>query len=284
MKALVILVLACAIFGASGYFTYKLFVKPQLDLKEEKAAPATPAPPEPTLPEFNKCMALKRQGKLVEARAALYDYVDHNPQSSILEQARAELGDVNTRIFLSPIQTPEKGVYLVKSGDVITRVAQKNHSSPELIMKANALNGVMLRIGQKLLLPPANFSIIISRKQNKVIVNNDNRFFKEYAILKWPPQIPPYKKGGPPQAKQTGKVIEKIAWLDGTRVIFTDKGYDRATHWIAVTIKHCTLYAEPPPNADPNKMTRPGSGIALSPRSTAELGAMLLRGNPVTLE
>lgn len=283
MKAIIIILFACAIFGVSGYFAYELFIKPGVELQREKEAPATPAPPDITVPEFEKCVLLKRQGKLVEARKALQDFIDNHPESTKLEDARNEFGNVNSRIFLSPIQTPEKAVYIVKSGDVITRVAKQNKSTPELIMKANALNGIMLRIGQKLLLPPANFSIIISRKQNKVIINNDGRFFKQYPILKWPPQIPPYKKGVI-FPKQTGKVIEKIAWHDGSRVIFTDKGYESATHWIAITIKHCTLYAEAPPNADPNKTSKPPSGIVLAPQATAELGAMLVRGNPVTLE
>ncbi len=283
MKVLIVLLLACVIFGASGYFAYDLFIKPQVELKREKEAPATPAPPDPTVPDFNKCVALKLKGKLPEARKALQEFIESNPHSTKLDDARNELGDVNTRIFLSPIQTPEKQVYIVKSGDVITRVARKNKSTPELIMKANALTGSMLRIGQKLLLPPANFTLTISRRQNKVIVNNGGRFFKQYPILAWPTQIPPYKRGVP-QQKQTGKVLERIAWYDGGRVIFTDKGYESATFWISTSIHHCTLYAEPPPNADPKKVSKPPSGIALPPKATAELAAMLVRGNPVTLE
>jgi len=38
------------------------------------------------------------------------------------------------------------------------------------------------------------------------LVSNGGRFFKQYPILKWPTQIPPYKKGGPLMAKLTGKV------------------------------------------------------------------------------
>ncbi len=283
MKVLIVLLFACVIFGVSGYFAYDLFIKPQVELKREREAPATPAPPDSTVPEFNKCVALKLQGKLPEARKALQEFIDNHPESTKLDEARNELGNVNTRIFLSPIQTPEKAVYIVKSGDVITRVARQNKSTPELIMKANALTGSMLRIGQKLLVPPANFSLVISRKQNKVIVNNDGRFFKQYPILKWPDTLPAPKKGAPPE-KKVGKVIEKIAWYEGSRVIFTDKGYPSATHWISVTIPHCTLYGEPLPNGDPKKVSKPPSGIALPPQATAELGAMLVRGNPVTLE
>lgn len=283
MKALIVILLACVIFGASGYFAYDLFIKPQVELKREKEAPPTPAPPDTTVPEFNKAVALKLQGKLPEARKALQEFIDNYPQSTKLDAARDELGDVNTRIFLSPIQTPEKAVYLVKSGDVITRVARQNKSTPELIMKANGLTGSMLRIGQKLLVPPANFSLVISRKQNKVIVNNEGRFFKQYPILKLPPGLPPYKRGAPIDRK-VGKVNEKIAWYGGSRVIFTDKGYAQATHWISISIPHCTLYAEPPAGTDPTKVMKPPSGIAIPAQATAELGALLVRGNPVTLE
>ena len=283
MKALILLILACVIFGVSGYFAYELFLKPSVELQQEKNAPATPAPPDPSVPDFNKCVALKLQGKLLEARKAFQEFIESHPESTKLDEARDELGDINTRIFFGPMQTPEKVVYTVRGGDVITRVARQNKSTPELIMKANQLTGSMLRIGQKLLLPPANFSLIISRKQNKVIVHNDGRFFKQYHIQKWPPQIPPYKKGVP-FPKQMGKVNEKIAWLDGSRVVFNDKGYNNATFWVTVTIKHCTLYAELPPTADPNKATKPPSGIAISPQATAEMAAMLVRGTPVTLE
>ena len=283
MKVIIVILFACVIFGVSGYFAYDLFIKPQVELQREKEAPATPAPPDTTIPEFVKCVTLKRQGKLPEARKAFQSFIESYPQSTKLEDAFNELGDVNTRIFFSTIQTPEKQIYIVKSGDVITRVARVNKSTPELLMKANGLTGSMLRIGQKLLVPPANFSLVISRRQNKVIVNNDGRFFKQYPILHWPTQIPPYKKGVP-YPKQAGKVIEKIAWYDGSRVIITDKGFSSSSHWITVTVKHCTLYADVPPGADPNKFNKPPSGIAIPPQAAAELGALLVRGNPVVLE
>lgn len=283
VKALVILIVAGLVFGTSGYFAYELFVRPQIALKREKDAPATPAPPDSALPDFEKCVAIKRSGKLLEARAAFYNFIDQNPASSKLEDARNELGEINTRIFLTPIPSPEKSVYVVKGGDVITRVAQKNKSTPELLMRANGLNGSMLRIGQKLLLPPADFSLVISRKKGRVIVSNNGKFFKQYPIVSLPPELE-LKKGAPPQPKQTGKVIEKISWLDGTRVTYNDKGYLSATHWIVINIRHCTFYSAQPPNADPKKTTKPTSGIVLPLQATNELGAMLVRGNPVTLE
>jgi LysM repeat protein len=282
VKALFILLLACAIFGTAGYFTYELFVKPKVELQREKDAPPTPSPADPTLPELKKCLALKEKGQLIEARHALEDFLDRFPESSGLEQAREALGEVNTRIFLSPVPAPEKQIYIVKSGDVLNRVANRTKTTAELLMKANNLQGTMLRIGQKLYTSPANFSLVISRKRSKITLLNDGRFFKQYPVRQWPLALQQTKKG--PVAKQAGKVLEKIAWLDGNRVIFSDKGYADATHWINLSIPHCTLYSEPPAGADPKTVSKPPSGIAISPEAAAELAAMLSRGNPVTLE
>lgn len=283
LKFLAILIVATVVFGTSGYFAYQLFIRPQIELKREKEAPATPPPPDASLPEFERCVTLKRTGKLIEARSAFYTFIEQNPISTRLDDARTELGDLNTRIYFSSIQTPEKSVYVVRSGDVIGRVAQKNKTSPELIMRANGLTASMLHVQQRLLIPSGNFTLLISRKQNKVIVSNGGRFFKQYPILSLPPQLIP-KKGAPPQPRQTGKVIDKVAWVNGARVSYTDKSYFSSTHWINIMPRACTLYAAAPPGTDPSHVARPPAGIALAPQATAELAALLNRGTPVTLE
>ncbi len=67
------------------------------------------------------------------------------------------LGKLNAAIFLSPLPSPEKQTYVVRPGDVITRVAVKYKTTPELLMRSNNLSGSMLRIGQRLLIAPERF-------------------------------------------------------------------------------------------------------------------------------
>lgn len=283
MKALIIIFLTFAVFGGAALVGYKMFVQPQIALKNEKAAPPTPVPPDPTLPEFNKCLAIRKAGKMVDARTALYAFIDHFPQSSKLEEAKDVLGEINTDIFLSTIPAPEKDIYIVQKNDVISRVAVKLKTTGELIVRANNLQGPMLRIGQKLSVSPAEFSLVISRGTDKVTVLNKGKFFKQYNVLEWPPMHAkkPVAGKATPVEKKMGKVSDKISWLNGARVTFMEKGYINSTHWIQINIPGCTLHSV----AEDNSAQKPpGGGIRLTPDALDELDAMLAKGDPVTFE
>ena len=289
MKALFLIVLAIAIFGTGAYVTYEMFWVPKKALEAEKAQPPPPPPPDPTVPEFEKAKAVRKTGKILEAREALTAFVERYPESSKIDEAKFLLGNINTDLFLSTRPAPEKELYIVQRGDVINRVAGKLKVTPELLMRANNLEGTMLRIGQKLTVGPADFAVVISRKKDKVTLLNKGRFFKQYPILSWPPQhakktLPAGQKA-PPLAKQTGKVRDKIAYLDGQRVIYTDKGYWTAKFWIEINISGCTLYPEPGATVPDGPGVRPlNGGISLDLEALTELGALLSKDDPVTLE
>lgn len=290
MKALFLIILAAAILGTGGYFTWKMFILPKQTLKAEKALPPPPPPPDPTVPEFARAKAVRdRAGKSIEARDALASFVERYPESTKIDEAKDLLGEINLSLFLSPVRTPEKDVYVVKPGDVITRVAHKLKVPPELLMRSNNLKGSMLMIGQKLTYAPADFSLVISRRRSKVTLLNKGLFFKHYAIRSWPPQhaknIAAPGQTAPSLPKQTGKVRDKAAWLDGQRVIFTDKGFWDANFWIEINLPGCTLYPEPDENAPETPNSKPiNGGIALDPAACTELGALLSKEDPVTLE
>ena len=289
MKALFLIVLAIAIFGSGAYFTYETIIRPKRELAAEKDLPPPPPPPEPTVPEFERAEAVRKTGKLIEAREALAGFVERYPESSKIDEAKNQLGDINTTLFLSPRPAPEKLTYVVKSGDVITRVAKKVSLSPELLMRANNLKTDKLQIGQKLIYAPADFSVVISRRTDRVTLLNKGRFFKHYPILSWPPihAKTPLSDGRKPPAlpKQAGKVKDRLAWVDGQRAFFTDPGFWNAKFWIEITIRGCTLYPEPLKDAPEKPNSKPpNGGIALAPAALAEIGVLLSNGDAVTLE
>jgi LysM repeat protein len=284
-KTFVILVLITAVFGGAAFFAYELFIKPKEQLEAEQRAPATPLPPDPALPEFNKAVNVLKSGDLLASRDAFARFVDQNPHSRKLEEAKDLLGKINIEIFLTPRPAPEKQLYVVRSGDVLNKVARITKTTPELLMRSNGLANIVLQINQQLLYTPAEFSVVIRKKDQKVVVMNRGKFFKQYAIRKMYGAAAPKKPGATPQLKQAGKVSEKIAWApNGGRVIFTDKEYPNATFWVTFTVAGHTLYGEPDAGAAQQANKPPVGGIGLAPDEVKELAIMLTRSCPVTIE
>ena len=281
LKALVLLLLTAVIAGGVWYYTNKLFLAPKKQIADEKQLPPEPPPPDESLPELAKALEIKQAGKWVEARKSLETFLSEYPDSTKLEEARDALGEVNARILLTPVAAPEKQFYIVRSGDVLNRVANKTKSTPEAIMRANNLSTHNLRIEQRLSIPTTEFSIVISRKRNKVILFNGGKYFRQYAIQSWPVQAA--KKGAPgPAPKLTGRVVGKLSWVDGQIVNFADKSYATASHWIQLSIPSYTLYSLPA-EGEPAAHKTP-NGIALPPEAMPELAAVLRKNDPVTIE
>jgi hypothetical protein len=153
-------------------------------------------------------------------------------------------------------------------------------------MRSNGLSNIMLQINQQLLYTPAEFSIVIRKKEEKVIVLNRGRFFKQYRIRKmYGAAVPKKPAGSAAPPKQAGKLAEKIAWgPSGGRVIFTDKEYPRAAFWVSFTVAGHTLYGEPDAGTAQEANKPPVGGIGLAPADVKELATMLPRGCPVTIE
>ena len=126
---------------------------------------------------------------------------------------------------------------------------------------------------------------MISKKDKKVTLLNHGKFFKQYPIKTLPASHASAKKATVPPPKLQGKVVEKIAWgPGGSRVTFSDKEYEEAAFWISHTVAGHTLYSDPGPDSPVKANKPPSGGIGIEPEAAAELGVLLSKGNPVTVE
>src|SRR5205814_7675705 len=226
MKWLFVLFLALAIFGGAAWFFYNTFVKQEIEVKKEQRGEVTPPPaPDVGLPEFQAAAQLRQEGKLTEARDALIAFIQKYPSGKHLDEARDLLGETNIEILLSRYPSSEKTEYVVKSGDVLAKIARKLQTTPELIMRMNNMSGTMLHIGEHLLISHPDFAIVIQRKANLVVLLNHGVFFKQYHVreAKLSPKQP---------SKIIAKVAETMAWKDGKRVGIGSKEYLASTRWI----------------------------------------------------
>jgi LysM repeat protein len=278
MKWLFVLLLALIIFGGAAWFGYNSFVKEEIAVKKEQRGEITPAPaPDISLPEFQAAAQLRQEGKLAEAREALIGFIQKYPSGLHVEEAKDLLGEVNVDILLSRYPSPEKTEYVVKSGDVLAKIARKLKTTPELIMRMNNMSGTMLRIGDRLLISHPDFSMVIQRKANLVVLLNHGAFFKQYHVreAKLPPKQP---------SKIAAKVAETMAWKDGKRIGLGSKDYASSTRWIRLAgAPAYTLYSVPD-SAHPNiDQPPPPLGLGLAASDVEELSSLVNNKTPVTI-
>jgi len=276
-KLLVVLTLAIIIFGGAAYFGYDIFIRPQKIAEQELSGPPPTPPPDPGLPDYEKCVQLKQAGKVVEAQAAFEQFVVNNPNSTLIADAKKILGEINSDLFFSATPTPDKEQYVVKPGDAIAKIERKLKTTADLIMRTNNLDDPRrLRVGQVLMVSHPDFSLVIKRKDHSVTVYNHGKFFKQYPVKSW--NIPT----GKPTPAIKARVTEKAAWKDGKRVAIDSKDYLGSGRWIVLSMQTYTLYTE---SDNPSLTMKPSSGgIGLEEEDAIELATLLGRNTPVTIE
>lgn len=277
MKWLFALLLAVIIFGGAAWFGYNFVFKQDIEVRKEQRGEITPEPrPDLSLAEFQAAAQLRQEGKLPEARAALTAFIEKYPTGPHVDEAKDLLGEVNIDIFLSRTPSPEKEEYIVKSGDVLQKIAHKMKSTPELIMRMNNLSGTMLRIGEHLLISHPDFAIFVQRKPKVLVLLDHGAFFKQYHVRE--------EKLAPKQAaKVQTKVAEVMAWKGGKRVGIGSKDYVSSTRWIRLAAPAYTIYSLPD-NAHPNlDQPPPPSGLGLAATDAEELSTLVKAQMPVTI-
>src|SRR6266481_9028886 len=278
MKWLFVLLLALIIFGGAAWFGYNTFVKEEIAVKKEQRGEVTPPPaPDISLPEFQAEVQLRQDGKLTEARDAFVGFIQKYPSGKHLEEARDMLGEINVDILLSRYPSPEKIEYIVKPGDVLAKIARKLKTTPEMIMRMNNMSGTMLRINDKLLISHPDFSMVIQRKPNLVVLLNHGAFFKQYHVreAKLPQKQP---------AKINAKVAETMAWKGGKRVGLGSKEYLASTKWIRLAgAPAYTLFSVPDAAHANLEQPPPPTGLGLAASDVEELSSLVNNKTAVTI-
>ncbi|MDD4061334.1 MAG: L,D-transpeptidase family protein [Kiritimatiellae bacterium] len=251
---------------------------------------AQPAGPALSKAEADAAIAKARQleaaGQIEGARDQLLSILDRVPESARAAVQEA-VGRLSIALFVSPCPAKGKVVYVVKSGDSLSKIAAKFNCPVLLIEKANGIqDAAKIRAGLTLVFPdhPA-FSVLVSKSRNTLAVLLDGKLFKHYAV------------GTGAQARTpagTFKVVDKISeppWWpgDGTPVVrYGDPKNILGTHWLALEatgdtprVRGYGIHG----TWDESTIGRQSSAGCVRMRNAdvAEVFMLLPRGTPVTI-
>jgi hypothetical protein len=122
------------------------------------------------------------QQQLVEARAMYRMLLERFPESPLLAQTQGQLGRVNVDLLFSPIVTEMDGLYEVRPGDTLGKIASGHGTTVEYLKRANGLKSDIIRPQQKLKVPKGRFSIVVDKSQNQLLLTESDEFIKSYTV------------------------------------------------------------------------------------------------------
>ncbi len=278
-----LVILAAGVFGVAYY--WKNYFRPNWEVTREiegtKSGELKKELPDLGLREFAAAEELLIQGELQAARDRLYYLMEFYPDSAAYPQAKHIIGEINLDLLLSRTPIPGKEEHVVKRGDLLAVISRKYHTSINYIMRAGGRTDHVIYPGDRLVVYPLNFKVRISLKDKTITILSpeDDRFFKEYAILdtNLPPQLRP---------PVSTKIADMVAWHDGRLVNFESSHYFDATKWIRGDKPGLFIRPHDPgaaPSDDPEGSDANPFGVMVAPADLEEMFAYLRTSNPLSI-
>jgi LysM repeat protein len=223
--------------------------------------------PDPSLKRFDKAVETLRDNT-EEGRDALYELLRYFPDSTRAAEAKRIIGEMNLDALFSPNQNNTRKDYVVQPGDSLGRIAGKNATTVECLLRANSMMSSALQPGDHLFVIPLDFEIQVSVRAKTLTLLRNGRFFKEYQAAEVrlpgglkagatpvpakegdtaPPPPEPAAKAAPAKTAKGSKkghpatppsppgeliLNDKAAWVDGRRVAASDPHFLAADKWL----------------------------------------------------
>ena len=229
-------------------------------------------PPDPGKSKFARAVELLKAGNLDDGQERLFEIVRNYKESSKYVEAKRIIGEINMDALMEPSVGPGKKEYIVQRGDSLSLIASKNSTTISCIQRANGMLNTLLHPGDRLIVFPLEFDIVIGIDAKTLTLMRKGRFFKEYPVQKI--RIPPGVR-----IPFESVVGDKAAWSDGRRVTFTSSKYLGADKWLQLKKGRIVITGKPPAGDATDDDAHPG--IFLDPADMEELFTVIRTATPV---
>lgn len=181
---------------------------------------------------LNRAKGLESSGNI---QGAIEAYKIALKTSNLPEKLRDDienqLGYLNIKYLLSSAPGQGKGIYKIKHGDYLERIARQTGTTVELLEKMNNIQDPRrIRPGMHIAFPTGKFEVFISRTTLTLTVIYDGEFFKKYRLA----------IGMPEKPTPTGTFVitedkqkEPVWWKDNQPIPYGHPDNLLGTRWMA---------------------------------------------------
>lgn len=213
------------------------------------------------------------KNSLLEARQLYQQALQQNPDAKTAAAAQERLGQVNVRLFFSPVMTPEAAPYTVEPGDTLGKIARRAGTTVELLRASNGTRGDLIRAGQQLKVTRARFNVVVDKSQNTLTLKNGEEVVKVYRCSTGAGGITPAGT-----FKITSRMVDPV-WKGV--VSPADPENPLGSRWMGFDIPEYGIHGTHEPDSIGKPVTK-GCVRLLNP-DAEELYTLLPEGTPVTV-
>ena len=121
-------------------------------------------------------------GEKLQARDAYAKIVEEHPDYDKVEDIQTKMGDLSMAIICSNTASPKSVLHDVVPGDSLGKLAKQYNTTKELIKKSNGFKSDVIRVGQKLRIWNAPFSVFVDKSQNVLVLKTGEETVKVYRV------------------------------------------------------------------------------------------------------
>lgn len=134
------------------------------------------------LPLWEKAKGLESQGAYLKAKEIYESLLQQEALGPRARSIQKEYEALKMKLLFSPLETPESFFHTVVRGDTLFELAKKYRTTGELLQRSNGLSGDRIYPGVKLKVTRTEFSLVIEKRRNRLVLFADGKPLKRYRV------------------------------------------------------------------------------------------------------
>lgn len=131
---------------------------------------------------LGKAENYEKKGKSMSAHKTYQKLLNQLEQPAQKKKIEKKIEILNIKILFSKAETQESLIYKVRPNDSLKKIAEKYHTTVDLIKKSNDLKDDMIHPDMKLKVVKGKFSIKVDKSENILTLLLNQQPFKHYSV------------------------------------------------------------------------------------------------------